>query len=171
MVPGKAGNTLLSLKFQNIKPHKMKKTILILAITVFMAGTMLISCQSSADKVKNAQDKVQDANNKVVIANQELNQAIKDSVQQFKKESEEQIIANEKSIAEFKAKIAKEKKENRALYQKRLAELEQQNSDMKKRLEEFREDGKENWISFRNKFNHDMEEIGKSFHDFWVKNR
>jgi len=149
----------------------MKKTILTLAITVFMAGFMLSSCQSSADKVKNAQDKVQEANEKVAVANQELNQAIQDSVQKFKKESEDQIIANEKSIAEFKVKIAKEKKENRALYEKRLAELEQQNRDMKKRLEDFREDGKDNWISFRNKFNHDMAEMGKSFHDFWVRNR
>jgi predicted transcriptional regulator len=149
----------------------MKKTILTLAIAVFMAGTMLSSCQSSADKVKNAQDKVQDAQDKVVVAKQELNQAIKDSIQQFRKESEVKIIANEKSIAEFKARIAKEKKENRVQYEKRLAELEQQNRDMKKRLEDFREDGKENWASFRNKFNHDMEEMGKSFHDFWAGNK
>ena len=74
----------------------MKTTILILTITVVMAGTMLSGCQSSADKVKNAQDKVQDAKNKVTEAKQDLKQALKDSIQQFKKESEEKINTNEK---------------------------------------------------------------------------
>jgi len=146
----------------------MKKTIFTLAITMLMAGTMLIGCQSQADKVKDAQAKVQDAQNKVVEAKLNLDKALKDSIQQFRKESEKQISLNEKSIAEFKARIAKEKKENRARYEKKLAELEQQNRDLKKRLEEFNEDTKENWESFRNKFNHDMAEMGKSFHDFWV---
>jgi hypothetical protein len=42
---------------------------------------------------------------------------------------------------------------------------------MRKRLDEFRENGKENWISFRTKFNHDMEKMGNAFHDFWVRNK
>jgi len=149
----------------------MKKTIFTLSITFIMAGTMLSSCQSQAEKVKDAQDKMQTAQNKVVEAQLNLDQAIKDSIQQFRKASEEQINANEKNIAEFKIKIAKENKENRARYEKKLADLEQQNIEMRKRLDEFREDSKENWISFRTKFNHDMEKMGKSFHDFWAGNR
>ena len=82
----------------------MKKIIFTLAITTFMAGTMLTSCMSSDKKVKNAQENVQDAKDKVVEANQELNQAIKDSIQQFKKESEEKINNFEKNMAEFKAR-------------------------------------------------------------------
>jgi len=100
-----------------------------------------------------------------------LDQVVKDSVEQFRKISEEQINTNEKNIAEIKVRIAKEKKENRAIYEKKLAGLEQQNRDMKKSLEEFREDGKENWRSFRTKFNHDMEKMGNAFHDFWTGNR
>ncbi len=148
----------------------MNKTILTLAVTVFMAGTMLTGCRSSEKKVKNAQDKVQNAQDKVVEAQQALNQAIKDSIRQFRKESEERISANEKSIAEFKVRIGNEKKENRARYEKKLAELEQQNRDMRKNLEEFREDRKENWDSFRLKFKHDMSEFGKAMKDFWTKN-
>jgi len=146
----------------------MKKTIFSLAITMLMAGTMLSGCQSSAEKVKEAQDKVQAAQNKVVEAQLNLDQAVRDSIQEFRKDAENQIIANEKNIAEFKIKLAKEKKANRAQAEKRLAELEQQNREMRMRLEDFREDGKENWRSFRNKFNHDMVVMGKSFHDFWT---
>src|ERR1035437_8136358 len=115
----------------------MKSRILTLAASVFMAGAVLMSCQSSGKKVENAENNLQDAKNNVVDARQDLNKAKMDSVneyQKFKKESDEKITAHEKSIAEFKAKIADEKKENRAVYEKKLAKLEQKNSDMKKKL-------------------------------------
>ena len=83
--------------------------------------------------------------------------------------AEEKIDANEKSIAEFKARIAKEKRENRAKYEKKLAGLEQKNSDMKKKLDEYKEDGKEKWTSFKNEFSHDMDELGKALKGFTVK--
>jgi len=51
---------------------------------VFILGIMLTSCLSSADKVQNAKDNVSKAKD-------ELNQAVKDSIIQFKKESEEKI--------------------------------------------------------------------------------
>ena len=141
----------------------MKKIISALAVTVFMAGAILTGCQSSAKKVENAQDKV-------IEANQELSQALKDSIQQFKTESELKINANEKSIAEFKAKIKNEKKDSKAAYEKKLTELEQKNSDLKKKLEEFNEESEDNWKTFKNEFNNDMNELGKALKDFTVKN-
>jgi outer membrane murein-binding lipoprotein Lpp len=145
----------------------MKKSIFMLAITTVIAGTMLTGCQSSSAKVEDAQEKVQNAQEQVASAQEELNQAIKDSIQQFKKESEARIIANEKSIADFRARIAREGKESRVRYEQRLAELEQQNRDMKMRLENFNEEQKDKWESFRVKFNEDMEKQGKAFRDFW----
>jgi len=138
-----------------------------LAISALIAGTMIIGCTSSADKVENAQDNVQAANEQLVKANQALDQAIRDSIQQFRKESEERIIANENTIVEYRARIARENKENRAIYEKKLAELEQQNREMKRNLADFREDSRENWESFRIKFNNDMERSGRAFRDFW----
>jgi Na+-transporting methylmalonyl-CoA/oxaloacetate decarboxylase gamma subunit len=145
----------------------MKKTIIFLVILLLMTGTMLTSCQSSSKKVENAEDKVQEAKDKVVDAQQELNQAIKDSIQQFKKESKEKIIANEKSITEFKVRITKEKNENRVRDERKLAELEQQNKEMKQRLADFNGERQDQWDSFRYKFNHDMEEHERAFRDFW----
>ena len=145
----------------------MKKAINIMALALLISGTFLIGCQSSATKVENANEKVDDAKDKVVIAQQELDQAIKDSIQQFKKESEEKIILYEKNIAEFKVKIAKEKNEDRVRDERRLAELEQQNNEMKQRLADFNEERQDQWESFRHKFNHDMEQHGKAFKEFW----
>lgn len=142
-----------------------------LAITVFMAGSMITGCQSSSEKVKDAQDKVQAANEKVAAAQRELDQAIKDSIQAFKNEYEQIITYNDKKIAAFRVRINNEKKENRARYEQKLAELEQQNREMRKRLEAFNEEQKENWESLRLKFKHDMEEQGKAFRDFWTGKR
>ena len=149
----------------------MKKSIFCLAITTVMAIAMLTGCQSSGTKVDNAQQNVQDAKDKVVVAQQELSQAFKDSIQQFRKEETEGIAANEKSIAEFRAKIAKEDKESRARNEQKLADLEQQNRDMKARLEQFKEDSKDNWDAFRFKFKHDMDNLGSAFKAFVVKGK
>jgi hypothetical protein len=145
----------------------MKKTMNIMALAVLISGTFLTGCQSSATKVENANEKVDDAKDKVVLAQQELDQAVKDSIKQFKKESEEKIIVYEKNIAEFKVRVAKENKEARARDERKLAELEQQNRIMKQQLADFNEERKDQWISFRDKVNRDMEKQGKAFRDFW----
>ncbi len=153
----------------------MKKPIFILAITIVMAGTLITGCQSSASKVEEAQAKVNEAQGKADaaqgkadVANQALDQAIKDSVIQFKKEAEARIDVQEKAIVDLRAKIAKQNKEDKVIYEQRLAVLEQQNRDMRRNLEAFDEARKDDWITFRNKFNHDMEAQGKAFRDFWT---
>lgn len=141
----------------------MKKSYFTLALTMFMAGIMLTGCKSSVKKVENAQDKV-------LEAKQELNVAMKDSIQQFKKESEKRISNNEKNIVEFKARIANEKKENKAKYEKKLAKLEQKNSDMKKKLADFKDEEQVKWEKFKVEYNRDMDELGKAFKDLTIKN-
>lgn len=141
----------------------MKKTIFILGIVLLMAATILSSCQSSAKKVEDAKDKVSEAN-------QELNQAIKDSIQQFKKESEEKINAHAKSIAEFKVRLANEKIENRNNYEKKLEELDQKNTDMKKKLDDYNEEGREKWETFKLEFSRNMDELSRSLKNFTFKN-
>lgn len=143
---------------------QMKKTIFVHAVSLFIAGTMITSCQQSGNKVEDARENV-------VEANQELKQAISDSVQQFKRESEAKISAYDRNIAELKVKIALEKKEDKALYEKNLAELEQRNKEMKRKLAEYKAEGKDDWNSFRYEFKRDMDELGQSLKDFTVKGK
>ena len=96
----------------------MKKSIITLFITIFIAGTALIICQSSAFTVGNTQDKT-------TLVKQVLYQALKDSLQLFNKESDEKIGNYEMRIGEYKTKIANEKKDNKARYEKELTELDQ----------------------------------------------
>jgi len=148
----------------------MKKRIITAATTIMMAVAIFSSCQSSTTKTENARDKQQAAKDQLEEANQELNQALKDSIQQYMKESEIQIVAYEKSIAELRAKIAGVKKENKANYEMMLAELDQKHIDLKKKLKDYKETGQDNWISFKREFEHDMDGLAQAYKDLSVYN-
>lgn len=144
----------------------MKKMIVAFALTMFLVAALLLSCTSSSEKVENAE-------NKLTQAQDNLNEAINDSIedyQVFRKEADMKLAAQEKIIAEFKARIANEKKENRAEYEKKIAELEQQKYDMKMKLDEFKQDGKDSWTNFKSEFVRDMENLGKAINDLTIKN-
>jgi len=146
----------------------MKKTILLVTAAALVAGTIMTACQSSAEKVENAQENVKAAEENVLAARQELTQALKESIQQFRMESEKELSANDKSIAAFKVLIARESKQNRALYEKKLADLEQQNREMKKNLKEFNAEQKDKWELFRARFKQDMDEHARAIKTFWT---
>jgi hypothetical protein len=149
----------------------MKKTILTLAGAALMATVIFSGCQSSAKKVENAQDQLKEAQDNVVIANQDLNKAVNDSIALFKKDAEAKIKANEQSIAEFKIRIANEKQATKAKYEKKVAEIEQQNSDLKKKLDDYKADGLDKWQAFKLEFGKDMNELGTALKDFTVKSK
>ena len=85
--------------------------------------------------------------------------------------AEEKINSYEKSIGEFKERIAKETKENIAKYEKTLADLEQKASEIKKKVHEYKVEGKDKWAAYNDKFNHDLDELGKALKNFMVKSK
>lgn len=141
----------------------MKTSILVIAASTFIT---VVSCNSPVEKVKNAQEEVAIANANLDKANQEY---IAD-ILNYRKEVAQKIDANNASIVEFKARIEHEKKETRAEYNKKMEELEKKNSDAKKKMDEYNQEGKENWEKFKAEFSHDMDELGKAFKDLTVKN-
>lgn len=144
----------------------MKKSVLVLAVGTIFMGSLVTSCSSPAEKVENAQENVVDANQKLDEANEDY---LVD-VENYRRETAEKITANEKSLAEFKLRIASEKQEAREDYNKKLAELEQKNADMKKKMDDYKVDGRENWERFKVEYNHDMDGLGNAFRDVTVKN-
>jgi DNA repair ATPase RecN len=154
----------------------MKKIIFILTVTItIMAGTIFTSCQSSIQKQEAAQAKVRDAK-------QDLNAAQKDAKaaaqvvataeewKAFRSESELKIRDNEIRITELNVKMKKPGEIFDALYAKKIANLEQQNKDMRARLEAY-EKSQSNWESFKREFNHDMDAIGQALKDLTVDNK
>jgi chromosome segregation ATPase len=155
----------------------MKKKILTLAAAMFVAGTILSACNSSSDKVENAEQKVQDAKADVKDAKQDLasaqqtqQAAAESDFQKFKRESNEQMNANDKRIAELKVDIRNEKREAREKDEKKIAALEKKNHGLREKLEAYHDDGKSDWREFKTEFNHDLAGIGHAFKDITVRN-
>ena len=162
------------------KKIQMKKTISNLAITGFITVTFLTACNSPAVKVEIAKDKVKDAKENVAEAKIELKQSVKDSIakvqsdslnllQKFRKESDEKINDNEKKMVELNKNILTAKKDLKASYQKSVNDLERRNDNLKARLAGYKDDQKENFEAFKNKFNSDMDEVTKSLNEIHIK--
>lgn len=144
----------------------MKKSILTLVASTFITGTILTSCSSPAQKVENAENNVMEANQDLDKANEKY----LEDIETYRKESADKIAANDKSIAEFKTRIANEKKEAKADYENKIAKLEQKNSDMEKKMDNYQAEGNEKWESFKREFNHDMDELEQSLKDLTKNN-
>ena len=143
----------------------MKKTILTLVASIFMIGAILISCNTPAEKVEIAEDNVAEANKQL----DEANQAYLADIEAYKQATAAKIEANTKSITEFNARIEKDKKSAKVEYAKKIAELEQKNTDMKKNLDDYKAEGKDKWETFKEDFSRRMDELGNSIKDLTSK--
>ncbi|MBN2681449.1 MAG: hypothetical protein JXR58_03000 [Bacteroidales bacterium] len=139
----------------------MKKKILVITTFAFVFAAVFISCNSSSEKVTKAEENVEKAKEDLITAKAEYQQEIED----YKIIAANKTAANEQNFTEFNARIEKEKDVVKADYKKKMAELEQKNTDMKKRMADYKEDGKENWEIFKINFNRDMDQLGKSIRD------
>ena len=146
----------------------MKKTLLLLTACTIISGAIITSCGTSAQKTEDAQAKVENAQNNVTEANKNLNKANEEyvvDIEKYRKEADEKAAANDKIIADLKTRIDMQKKEVKEDYKKRVAELELKNAEMKKKMHDYKAQGKENWDNFKTDFNHSTDDLGKAFTD------
>ena len=136
----------------------MKKTILTFAALTVIAATAFTSCSSPEQKVENAQNNVADANSDLDKANQEYAA----DIEAYRKQTADSIAANQASIAEFNERIAKDKEADRVEYKKEIDDLDQKNTDMKKKMDDYKADGKDKWNAFKAGFSRDMNDLGNS---------
>lgn len=144
---------------------KVKGSIIfsLLILVAFFAGC----------KENTPAEKVLEAEENVVQANEDLEDANAQyliDIQSYRVQTSAEIAANEQSIAAFKLRIINQKAEAKADYERKIAELEQKNTDMKRKMDEYQASGKDNWESFKIEFNHDMTALGQAFKDLTVNN-
>jgi len=142
----------------------IKSTIAIIGFGFSIA--VFASCNTPTEKINQAK-------NDVAKANQELENAKKEyvaDVATYKIKIDEKIAASRKSMLEFNVRISNEKATTKKAFQKRLAELEQRESNLKKKMDDYKMDGQENWIIFKTEFNQDMEDLEKALKDLTAKN-
>jgi hypothetical protein len=153
----------------------MKKSIFTLAVATFMIGSVVTSCKPNTDKEQTAQESIDSAKVAVTDAEADLDEAKRvataEEWQAFKDETNAKIDDNNAKIAELKLKIKKTGKDIDKVYQKSIDTMEQKNKDLKIKMDSYRNDVNSDWKSFKNEFNHDMDELGKSLKDFTVNNK
>jgi phage terminase small subunit len=143
----------------------MKSTIFVIVLLALFSVSILSSCNSSAEKVENAEQDVTEANAALEKANEEYLEDIKS----YRIQTAKRIEANNKSIADFNKRIANEKKEAKVDYEKQIAELDQKNTDMQKRMDDYTANNQSGWEKFKSDFNRDMDALGQAFEDLMTK--
>lgn len=144
----------------------MKTSNLIMASALVVSFMALSNCNTHEEKVEKAEENVAEANKDLEKANQEY----MFDVENYRLETADKLAANERNIIEFNARIDSKKKDVTEDYKAKVAELDKKNTDMKKRMDDYKADSKEKWESFKAEFNHDMEELGQSFKNLTVNN-
>jgi hypothetical protein len=138
----------------------VKTSTVVLAATGLLAGIFISGCASTSDR-------------DVSTTKQEAREARAEQRAEwkaFKKDSEEKIDANQTKIDEFKVKMDNAGPERKAKYGDRVAKLEQKNSDLRKRLEEYQDREPSRWEEFKTNFKHDMDGIGETMSDLFKGN-
>ncbi len=143
----------------------MKKTVLVLTIVGLTSVVTFTGCDSPAQKVENAQNNVTEANKSLDKANADY----QTDIDNYRKQTADKIAANNKSYADFKERMEKEKKNIKADNQKKLDAIEQKNSDLQKKMDDFKASTKENWEAFQSDFNRQMDGLAQDFKDLQSK--
>ena len=138
----------------------MKNLKKIITISFIVIGVMLIGCFENSEKSK--QD---------IKENIKENEAYKLEMDEYRFRIAEQITTNENSIIAFRSRIANQKKEARADYEKKINDLNNKNTDLKMRLDAFNADNKESWELFKVEFGRDMDELGNALRDFTINSQ
>jgi len=149
--------------------------IFTVVIATAIAATSFTSCNSTKEKVENAENKVEDAK-------QNLKDVVKDSItdaqkaatayewKMFKNDADATIKNNEIRIKDLKAKMKKSDAAADVAYSKMVDDLEQQNQNLKLKIDNY-DKNHSDWESFKREFNHDVDGLGKAFKDLTIKNK
>ncbi len=141
----------------------MKKINNIIMLLVITAGVLIVSCGPSSKKTEEARAGAQ-------IAQNNLNIAIQDSINDFKKfkmESLNKVYNYEKNISEIKNQISKEKKDDQIKYQKSLIALQLKNEELKRDLESYKNEIKDEWNVYKIRINNKLDNINDSISNFF----
>jgi len=124
----------------------------------------------SDDKAQNTWDKAIEDRMNLMKAREEQASALHDSVQHLKNESLQRNSKNDKLIAEFRKQIPTINNDQITRFLTRADELEQKNNEMKRKLDEYKLEGKGKWISFKHEYIHDMNVLEKAVSELTFEN-
>lgn len=151
-------------------------------VTACFSLMILASCESHEQKADDAFERVKeekmepqpkDSNvtSKEIIQTSKKITTIKkienlDEWSKFKAETEKKILVNENQIKEIKDTPSLNAKSLR-----KVTRLEKENNDLRKQMDEYREEAKMTWEKFKAKMDHSVNEIDIELKDLTVNNK
>jgi len=140
----------------------MKNKYFILAVIVFIVGSLFTGCNNNRE---NAKDEVEQANQDMIDAQVQFEK----EWQQFKSDAELKINANQNKIDDFKVAMKTTSAKFKAKYENEVLTLEQKNIELKKKLNEYKYERKDDWEKFKKELNNDMDSVGNALKDIFEK--
>ncbi|MFZ1728745.1 MAG: hypothetical protein WAV84_01340 [Bacteroidota bacterium] len=146
----------------------MKTMMRILLVSMVFTGTFITGCNSSAERDGHSHDGMEEGMNDASDAMHEMGHDASSSVAEFRHDADVKINEYEASMADLRVKMANEKAESKAAYEKKLSQLEKKTKEMKSRLEEYKETGEDEWTTFKTEFERDLDGVGTSISNFFT---
>ena len=145
----------------------MKKIFLKhLTVTGFIQGKDLTEVEVLEDNLSNAKINLKNSKRNVKDARKRLDMVIVESIKKI--EVEKNTLVKEMNTGKNNIPQSTLSKidEIKSKYDKTMTELELKRNRIMNKIDDYKSDGTEQWASFKDKLNHDLEELGKTFKRF-----
>ena len=146
------------------------KHIGVFVFACFTIGIVCWGCEQTPEK------KLESAKEDLHSAKQDLKEAVKDAQTAyqdewyaFQFEMEARVRANEYRLNELKGKSVRAGVQAKAKRNTKLAATEQRNENLKTMLADYRDEGKEKWIEFKEHVVRDLNQIKTSLEELAAK--
>ena len=139
------------------------KTRIILNLLLALLVSISISSCNKSPKAKEAE--LNEAKQEVENAEVDLDEAKTDSVyalNKYKSSIQIKLVENEKVITELKAKIEDKDRKTQTLYYRQLENLQIKNTELKLKIENYKQGPTQKWELFKVDFNNELDDLGKS---------
>ena len=139
----------------------MKTRVILKIILATLVGSTLSNCNKSP---KAKEDDLNNAKQEVVVAKDDLDEATTDSVYAFNKYKSSiqiKLVENEKLITNLKTNLKNKDRKTQTLYYKQLENLQLKNTELKLKIENYKQGASQKWELFKVDFNNDLDQLGK----------
>ena len=139
------------------------KTRIILNLLLAVLVSISISSCNKSPKAKEAE--LNEAKQEVENAEVDLDEAKTDSVyalNKYKSSIQIKLVENEKVITDLKAKIEDKDRKTQTLYYRQLENLQIKNTELKLKIENYKQGPTQKWELFKVDFNNELDDLGKS---------
>lgn len=142
----------------------MKKSIFLITTISIIFAFVAQSCDSSPDRMDRSETSVIESERDTDMAQNE----IESDIRMYRQEISNDIRENNMAIAEIKERIENEEGEVKETYETRIEEIERDNDELKRQIDNYRVTNRDDWNEFKQDFSSSMSDLGNSLDDFFT---